>query len=83
MSSPLSPELAASQEDLFLSRVREAMAAGPEIRDPVSGETVAFGRRPPVECDDAVEIRRKMATLGAHDPALLERLPRNRQCVCA
>ena len=78
MPSQLTPEIAAAQEDMFLTRVREAMASGPEIRDPVTGKKLALGRGDPKEYDDSVEIRRKMATLGAHDPGLLERLPRNR-----
>ncbi len=78
MAEPLTPEIAAAQEVSFLRRVREAVAAGPEVLDPVTGTTVSLGRSSPTEYDDGEEIRRKMASLGVHDPGLFARLPRNR-----
>jgi hypothetical protein len=52
--------------------------AADELLDPVSGERVSLGRVRAVEYEEGDEIRRLMSTLGVFEPALYERMPRNR-----
>jgi hypothetical protein len=78
VSEPLDAEIAAAQEEAFLARVTEAMDRDPDVVDPATGRSISLGGATPRAYDDAEEIRRKMASLGVHDAALFERLPRNR-----
>jgi hypothetical protein len=81
MVEPLTAEKAAEQEDLFLHAIRGALAETSEIGDRITGKSVSVGRCSLTEHDDGEKIRRMIATLGAHESGLFDRLPRNRRLV--